>query len=160
MRGHRSTIHATRMSSSPSFGVVQKSLSLPQKPRGCHIITKSILDAIPELRQFQSGSLNVFLQHTSASLTINENCCSDVRTDLESWTNTVAPEGTHWRHSDEGRDDMPAHAKSSMLGVSIDIPVMNGSLCLGRWQGIYLCEHRNRGGSRRVVLTLTGTRKK
>ena len=145
--------------SSQTLGVVQKEITLPQKPRGCHIITKLVLDGIPELKQFSSGSLNVFIQHTSASITINENCCSDVRSDLENWMNKVAPEGSHWDHSDEGRDDMPAHVKSSMIGVSLDIPVMNGTLCLGRWQGIYLCEHRNHGGSRRLVLTLIGTRK-
>ena len=147
------------MSSASPVGVVQKTITLPEKPRGCHIITKLVLDALPELKQFQSGSLNVFIQHTSASITINENCCSDVRTDLEAWMNKVVPEGSHWEHSSEGADDMPAHAKSSMMGVSLDIPVMNGSLCLGRWQGIYLCEHRRSGGRRSLVLTLIGARK-
>ena len=141
-----------------SLEIVQRTISLPQQRRGCHLITKSIVDAIPELRRFKTGSLNIFLQHTSASITINENCCSDVRTDMESWMNKIVPEGSHWQHADEGADDMPAHAKSSMIGVSVDIPVAAGSLCLGRWQGIYLCEHRNHGGSRKLVLTLLGQR--
>ena len=147
------------MSSASPVGVVQKTITLPEKPRGCHIITKLVLDALPELKQFQSGSLNVFIQHTSASITINENCCSDVRTDLEAWMNKVVPEGSHWEHSSEGADDMPAHVKSSLMGVSLNIPVTDGELNLGTWQGIYLNEHRNHGGSRRIVLTITGQKK-
>jgi secondary thiamine-phosphate synthase enzyme len=100
--------------------------------------------------------LNIFLQHTSASITINENCCADVRSDFESWMNKTVPEGSHWEHSSEGRDDMPAHAKCSMIGVSLTIPITNGTLNLGTWQGVYLNEHRDRGGSRNVVLTITG----
>lgn len=136
--------------------VVQKTLTLPQKPRGCHMVTKNIISALPDIKNFRSGSLNIFLQHTSASITINENVCSDVRTDLEAWMNKFVPEGKMYHHSMEGADDMPAHAKASMIGVSLDIPIINGSLALGRWQGIYLCEHRNHGGSRTVVLTAIG----
>ena len=139
--------------------VIQKTINLPEKPRGCHIITKIILQNLPELKNFKFGTLNLFLQHTSASITINENCCSDVRTDLENWMNTFIPEGPHWEHSAEGADDMPAHVKSSVMGVSLDIPVNNGQLQLGRWQGIYLNEHRSHGGSRRLVMTLMGSRK-
>ena len=100
--------------------------------------------------------MNLFIQHTSASLTINENCCDDVRSDLESWMNRIVPEGNHWEHRFEGADDMPAHAKCSMMGVSLNIPITDGALNLGTWQGIYLNEHRNHGGSRNVVITITG----
>lgn len=141
------------------FNVVQKEINLPEVTRGCHIITKIILQSLPELKNFKFGTLNIFLQHTSASLTINENVCSDVRSDLENWMNSAIPEGPHWEHSAEGADDMPAHVKSSVMGVSLDIPINNGSLCLGRWQGIYLNEHRGYGGSRHVVLTIMGTMK-
>jgi secondary thiamine-phosphate synthase enzyme len=136
--------------------IVQKTIALPEMPRGCHIITNVLLDKLPELAKFKAGLLNIFLQHTSASITINENCCSDVRSDLETWMNKVIPEGSHWDHASEGRDDMPAHAKCAMIGVSLNVPVTDGRLNLGTWQGIYLNEHRNRGGSRRVVLTITG----
>lgn len=129
-------------------------------PRGCHLVTELILDNLPELREFKSGLLNLFIQHTSASITINENCCSDVRTDLDSWMDKVAPEGRQWEHSSEGPDDMPAHVKSSLMGVSVNIPVTDGALNMGTWQGIYLNEHRNSGGSRRLVLTITGEKKK
>lgn len=140
------------------FGMCQKSISLPQMPRGCHLITDLIVQNLPELSQYKAGLLNIFLQHTSASITINENCCSDVRSDLNSWMDRVVPEGNHWDHSSEGRDDMPAHAKSSMIGVTVNIPITDGQLNLGTWQGIYLNEHRNHGGSRRVVLTITGNK--
>jgi secondary thiamine-phosphate synthase enzyme len=131
-------------------------VDLPAVRRGCHLVTDVIDRQLPELRQFRAGFLNVFLRHTSASLTINENCSSDVRSDLESWLNKIVPEGSHWQHSSEGRDDMPAHAKCSMIGVSLDIPITKGALNLGTWQGIYLNEHRDSGGSRPVVLTITG----
>jgi secondary thiamine-phosphate synthase enzyme len=136
--------------------IVQKTIELPAARRGCHLITSTIVRQLPELRQFRMGFLNIFLQHTSASLTINENCCSNVRSDFEAWMNKTVPEGPHWEHSSEGRDDMPAHAKCSMIGVSLNIPVASGALSLGRWQGIYLNEHRDRGGSRTVVLTIIG----
>ena len=143
-----------------SLAVVQKAISLPPMPRGCHLVTELILDNLPELRQFKSGLLTLFIQHTSASITINENCCPDVRTDLDSWMDKVAPEGRQWEHSSEGPDDMPAHVKSSLMGVSLNIPVTDGALNMGTWQGIYLNEHRNSGGSRRLVLTITGEKKK
>lgn len=138
---------------------VQKSIAIPQVPRGCHLITDTILENLPEIKDFQCGLLNLFLQHTSASLTINENCCSAVRTDLDNWMNKVVPEGPNWKHKEEGADDMPAHAKCSMMGVSLNIPITDGHLALGTWQGIYLNEHRNNGGSRRLVITITGNRK-
>ena len=136
--------------------IVQKSVALPEFRRGCHLITELILEKVPEIRQFKVGLLNLFLQHTSASITINENCCADVRTDMSSWLDKVVPEGKHWEHSSEGPDDMPAHAKSSLMGVSVNIPITNGNVNLGTWQGIYLNEHRNHGGSRHIVITITG----
>ena len=139
------------------FNCVQKTIKIPQKPRGSHIITNIIKSNLPEMKMFRCGVLNVFLQHTSASITINENCCPDVRSDLESWMNEVVPEDRRWDHSSEGADDMPAHAKCSMIGCSINIPITNGELALGTWQGIYLNEHREYGGSRTIVLTITGT---
>lgn len=141
------------------MNVVQKTVSLPQMSRGCHLITDILLKKIPEIGNFQCGLLNIFLQHTSASITINENCCSDVRRDLENWMNKVVPEGNQWEHSQEGADDMPAHAKCAMIGVSLNIPITDGKLALGTWQGIYLNEHRAHGGSRSVVLTITGMSK-
>jgi secondary thiamine-phosphate synthase enzyme len=123
------------------------------------LITDVIVRALPELKEYAVGLLNVFLQHTSASLTINENCCSDVRSDLNGWLNRAIPEGKVWSHQSEGADDMPAHAKSSVMGVSLNIPITDGKLSLGTWQGIYLNEHRSHGGNRRVVLTVTGQKK-
>jgi secondary thiamine-phosphate synthase enzyme len=120
------------------------------------LITEAIVEALPELDQIQVGMLHVFIQHTSASLTINENADADVRTDLEASFNALAPESFPYVHTCEGPDDMPAHVKAAMLGSSVTIPVANGRLLLGVWQGIYLCEHRNHGGSRRLVLTLWG----
>ena len=136
--------------------VLQKTISLPSFPRGSHLITDLVVKGFPEIRTVKVGLLNLLLQHTSASITINENFCSDVRTDLNHWMDTTVPESFHWDHSDEGPDDMPAHVKSSLMGVSINIPITDGNLNLGTWQGIYLNEHRNHGGSRRLVLTLTG----
>jgi secondary thiamine-phosphate synthase enzyme len=136
--------------------ISQATIELPAFRRGCHLITDVIVRELPQLRQFRVGLLNLFLQHTSASITINENCCADVRSDFEAWMNKAVPEGSHWQHSSEGRDDMPAHAKCSMIGVSLNIPITGGALNLGTWQGIYLNEHRDHGGSRRLVLTITG----
>ena len=130
--------------------------SLPSFPRGCHIITPHVARAIPELASVKIGWLHVFIMHTSASLSINENADPDVPVDLESALNALAPEDFPYRHTCEGPDDMPAHVKSSLLGSSLMIPVENGRLLLGTWQGIYLCEHRNRGGSRTLILTLQG----
>lgn len=139
--------------------IFQKTISLQSYPRGCHLVTSEILKQLPELKDFDVGLLNIFIQHTSASITINENCCSEVQTDLNKWLDKTVPENFNWDHTQEGKDDMPAHAKSSLMGVSLDIPIKNGGLNLGTWQGIYLNEHRNRGGSRKLVLTITGKRK-
>lgn len=131
-------------------------LQLPAFPRGFHIITSHVVESIPELRHIEIGLLHVFIQHTSASLSINENADPDVPVDLENSFNAIAPESFPYRHTCEGPDDMPAHVKSSMLGSSLTIPIHRGRLCLGTWQGIYLCEHRNHGGRRRLVLTIQG----
>jgi secondary thiamine-phosphate synthase enzyme len=135
---------------------IQKTVQLRPRSRGCHLITSEITDALAELEQIRIGLLHVFIQHTSASLTINENADSDVRVDLESSLNALAPEDFPYVHTLEGPDDMPAHVKASLMDSSLSIPVRDGALMLGTWQGIYLCEHRNRGGSRKVVLTLSG----
>lgn len=134
----------------------QHQITLPACPRGFHLITRHVLDGIPELGGVQAGLLHVFILHTSASLTINENADPDVRVDLESAFNNIAPEDFSYVHTCEGPDDMPAHVKASMLGCSVTVPVRNGRLVLGTWQGIYLCEHRNHGGPRRLMLTLHG----
>jgi secondary thiamine-phosphate synthase enzyme len=131
-------------------------LTLPPLSRGFHIITRKVTDAVPELAAVRIGWLHVFIQHTSASLSINENADPDVREDLESVMNHIAPERFPYIHSLEGPDDMPAHVKASLLGSSVTIPVEDGRLLLGTWQGIYLCEHRNHGGPRQLVLTLEG----
>ena len=136
---------------------IQKTISISHKKPGCHLITQEILSAVPDIKSFKSGTMNIFLQHTSASLTINENFCSDVRSDLNNWLNNIAPESAHWKHSEEGPDDMPAHVKSSLMGVSLDIPIIEGNLALGTWQGIYLNEHRAHGGSRSIVITIMGS---
>ncbi|KXX70205.1 secondary thiamine-phosphate synthase enzyme YjbQ [Flammeovirga sp. SJP92] len=136
--------------------VIQKTISLRPYIRGYHIITDEVLDQIPELKG-RSGILQVFIQHTSASLTINENADPSVRTDFESHFNKVYPENApYYEHTYEGADDMPAHLKASTLGSSVSLPIGNGRPLLGTWQGIYLGEHRNRGGSRRLVLTFIG----
>lgn len=134
----------------------QKILTLPQFPRGFHLITARIVGSLPELGQLRAGLLHVFIQHTSASLTVNENADPDVRTDLETSLSTIAPESFPYVHTIEGPDDMPAHVKASLLGSSITVPVRDGRLALGTWQGIYLCEHRDQGGRRNLVLTLQG----
>jgi secondary thiamine-phosphate synthase enzyme len=135
---------------------VQRTIRLPPQRRGFHLITREVVDALPELRSTKVGVLHVFLQHTSASLTISENADPDVPADLESSFNAIAPEDFPHRHTVEGPDDMPAHVKSAILGSSVSVPVRDGELLLGTWQGIYLCEHRNHGGRRRLVLTLFG----
>ena len=135
---------------------IQRQITLSARPRGCHLVTREILAALPELRRLQVGMLHVFIQHTSASLTVNENADSDVRRDLEMGLNDLVPENLPFAHTLEGPDDMPAHIKASLLGSSVTIPVAGGQLTLGTWQGIYLCEHRNHGGSRKLILTLTG----
>ncbi|MFU8838559.1 MAG: secondary thiamine-phosphate synthase enzyme YjbQ [Thiohalomonadaceae bacterium] len=136
---------------------IQKHLTLAARPRGFHLITDEILGQLPELRQLHSGLLHLFIQHSSASLTINENADPTVRMDFEAHFNQMVPENQPWyRHTDEGPDDMPAHLKASLLGPSLSIPLGDGRPLLGTWQGIYLCEHRNHGGSRRLVATLHG----
>ena len=135
---------------------LQRELTLPARPRGFHLVTNLILDDVPELELVRIGLLHLFLQHTSASLTLNENADPDVRYDLETAFNQIAPESMPFRHTLEGSDDMPAHVKSSLMGASVSIPVRDGQLALGTWQGVYLCEHRNHGGRRRLVATLQG----
>lgn len=136
---------------------VQKEISINPKKRGFHIITDSICEALPEIKEISVGILQVFIKHTSASLTINENADPSVRADFESHFNKYVPENApYYIHNYEGSDDMPAHIKSSLLGSSIQIPITNGRLNLGTWQGIYLCEHRDYGGSRKLVLTAFG----
>lgn len=136
---------------------LQKEIQLKPRQRGFHLITQDVLAELPELRQISVGLLHVFIQHTSASLTINENADPTVRQDFESYFNRAVPEDEpYYRHNDEGSDDLPAHLKSSILGSSVSLPIKNGRLNVGTWQGIYLCEHRNHGGGRRLVLTLQG----
>ncbi len=135
----------------------QKEITLQAKRRGFHLVTREILSELPELQTLSVGILNVFIKHTSASLTINENADPTVRQDFESFFNRAVPENEpYYEHTDEGSDDMPSHLKSSLLGCSLNIPITNGKLNLGIWQGIYLCEHRNHGGGRTLVLTLQG----
>ena len=135
---------------------MQKLMSLAAKPRGCHLVTREVCGHLPELAAFRVGILHVFIQHTSASLTINENADSDVRRDLASSLDAIAPEDFPYLHTLEGSDDMPAHVKASLMGSSVTIPIADGRLLLGTWQGIYLCEHRNHAGSRSLVLTVWG----
>ena len=135
----------------------QKEILINQKSRGFHIITNEILKSVPEIKSYEIGLANIFLCHTSASLTINENVSPDVRLDFESHFNLMIPENApYFKHTLEGSDDMPAHIKSSVLGSSITVPIKNGMLNLGTWQGIYLCEHRNHGGSRKIIVTING----
>ena len=135
----------------------QKELQLKPRPRGFHLITDEIILGINELKNFKVGLANLFIKHTSASLTINENASPDVRVDLESYFNKYVPENaSFYEHTTEGPDDMPAHIKASLLGASLNIPIKDGRLNLGTWQGVYLCEHRNHGGSRKIVVTISG----
>lgn len=136
---------------------IQKDLKLRPRSRGFHIVTNEILSGVPEIGDFKTGIVNIFICHTSASLTLNENVSPDVRSDFESNFNKMVPEDApYYRHTLEGSDDMPAHIKSSLLGANITIPLKNGNLRLGTWQGIYLCEHRNNAGARNIVVTVTG----
>lgn len=136
---------------------IQHSFRLTARQRGFHLITHEILEHLSEVQDCSVGLLHLFIQHTSASLSINENADPDVRIDMETFFNHIAPEtGLPLEHTIEGPDDMPAHVKSSMLGASLTIPISSGKLALGTWQGIYLCEHRNRGGARSVVATIHG----
>jgi secondary thiamine-phosphate synthase enzyme len=136
---------------------LQREIRLEARPRGFHLVTREIVEALPELRELQIGLLHVHILHTSASLTLNENASPDVRRDFASWFDRAVPErAPYWTHTLEGDDDMPAHVKSSLLGSSLTLPIAGGLLALGTWQGIYLCEHRDAGGPRRLVATAWG----
>ncbi|QWF70945.1 secondary thiamine-phosphate synthase enzyme YjbQ [Methylomonas paludis] len=136
---------------------LQKSLQINAKPRGFHLITGEIVGQLAELKQFKIGLAQFFLQHTSASLTINENADADVRRDMENWfSRAVAENQSYFRHTLEGPDDMPAHIKTVLLGSSLTIPISEGHLALGIWQGIYLGEHRHQAGTRTIIVTLYG----
>jgi len=135
----------------------QREISLPAFSRGFHLITSHVEKALPEIKGITTGQLHVFIKHTSASLTINENADPAVRKDFETHFNKMVPEGAaYYKHNTEGADDMPAHIKASLLGASVTIPITRGELNTGIWQGIYLCEHRDRGGSREIVITAYG----
>jgi secondary thiamine-phosphate synthase enzyme len=134
----------------------QREITLRPRPRGVHLVTAEIVEAVPELKDLRVGLAHLFLRHTSASLTLNENASPDVRRDFESWLNVAVPEDFAWTHTLEGRDDMPAHVKASLMGASLSLPIAGGRLALGTWQGVYLCEHRDRGGPRSLLVTLTG----
>jgi secondary thiamine-phosphate synthase enzyme len=138
-------------------GWTQREITLPPKPRGFHLVTGDVVKSVPELAGVQVGLLHLFLLHTSASLTVNENADPDVRRDFETFVSHLVPEDFSYKHDAEGKDDMPAHIKGSLFGPSLVVPVSNGRLRLGTWQGIYLCEHRNDGGPRKLVLTLQGS---
>lgn len=135
---------------------IQKETTLRAHRRGFHLITQDVVAELPELRDIRVGLLHVFIKHTSASLSINENADPDVPVDLEMAFSKIAPESFPYIHTMEGPDDMPAHVKAAMLGNSVTIPITDGRLNLGTWQGIYLCEHRNRASGRRLVLTIQG----
>ena len=136
---------------------IQKEIQLKSHKRGFHLVTDDILRQLPELSEIKVGMINIFIKHTSASLTINENADPTVRQDFESFFNRVVPENEpYYKHTIEGSDDLPSHLKGSILGFNVNIPVTNGALNLGIWQGIYLCEHRNSGGSRTLVITVNG----
>jgi secondary thiamine-phosphate synthase enzyme len=136
---------------------LQREISLDARRRGFHLITDEVEEALPELSDLRVGIAHLFIRHTSASLTLNENASPDVRRDFESWFDEAVPEGAdYWTHTSEGADDMPAHVKASVLGPSLSLPVSDGRLALGTWQGIYLCEHRDRGGSRSLTATVWG----
>ncbi|MBM4022620.1 MAG: YjbQ family protein [Planctomycetes bacterium] len=135
---------------------LQEQLRLAPRRRGCHLITAEIAAALPGLDRFRVGILHVFIQHTSASLCINENADPDVPPDLELALNAIVRDDLPYAHTAEGPDDMPAHVKAALVGSSVSVPIASGHLCLGTWQGIYLCEHRDRGGPRRLVLTVHG----
>lgn len=136
---------------------LQRELTLQPRPRGFHLVTREVLGGVPELGRVRVGLLHLLLRHTSASLTLNENASPDVRRDFESWFNRAVPEGAGWwTHTLEGADDMPAHVKASLLGATLTLPVSSGRLALGTWQGVYLCEHRDRGGARSLLATLWG----
>jgi secondary thiamine-phosphate synthase enzyme len=138
---------------------VQRQIALEPRPRGFHLVTGEVQRALPELAQLEVGLCHLFLRHTSASLTVNENASPDVRRDFATWFDRAVPEDfPGWTHTLEGPDDMPAHIKASLLGPSLSLPVSRGRLALGTWQGVYLCEHRDHGGPRSLLATLWGER--
>ena len=138
---------------------IQRAIEFEARPRGFHLVTGEVLRAVPELGELSVGMLHLLIQHTSASLALSENASPDVRRDFETWISRAVPEGApYWTHTLEGSDDMPAHIKAALLGPSLTLPVSGGRLALGTWQGIYLCEHRDRGGARTVVATAWGER--
>ena len=135
--------------------IIQKEILLKPKARGFHLITNEIISQVPEIKEITAGITHIFIKHTSASLTINENVDPTVRTDMETYFNKIVPESaTYFQHTLEGTDDMTSHIKASILGNSVTVPVSHGSFNLGTWQGIYLCEHRNHGGAREIVVTI------
>ena len=137
----------------------QKEIVLPASQRGFSLITNEIINQIPEISKYKMGQLDLFIKHTSASLTINENADQTVRADFESHMNRMVPENaSYYQHTMEGSDDMPAHFKSSLLGSFLMVPITKGELNLGTWQGIYLCEHRNNGGNRKILVTIMGNK--
>jgi secondary thiamine-phosphate synthase enzyme len=135
---------------------LSRDIELEPRQRGFHLVTREVLGALPELREVRVGLLHLLIRHTSASLTLNENASPDVRRDFESWANAAVPEDFAWTHTLEGADDMPAHVKGSLMGFTLTLPIRDGSPVLGTWQGIYLCEHRDRGGPRSLTATLWG----
>ena len=134
----------------------QREIRLEPRPRGVHLVTREVVGALPELGEVRVGLCHLLLQHTSASLTLNENASPDVRVDLRTWLDTVVPERFPWTHTLEGPDDMPAHVKAALTGPELTLPVRDGRLALGTWQGIHLCEHRDHGGARTLVATVWG----
>jgi secondary thiamine-phosphate synthase enzyme len=137
---------------------LQREITLEPRERGFHLVTREVLGRLPELARIDTGLLHLLIRHTSASLTLNENASPDVRRDFETWFNEAVPErASYWTHTLEGSDDMPAHIKAAVLGPSLTLPITGGRLALGTWQGIYLCEHRDRGGSRSLLATVWGS---
>jgi secondary thiamine-phosphate synthase enzyme len=138
---------------------LQREIDLPPRPRGFHLVTREVVQALPELSQLEAGLVHLLIRHTSASLALNENASPDVRRDFETWFSRAVPDGApYWTHTLEGPEDMPAHVKAALLGPSLTLPVSRGRLALGTWQGVYLCEHRDRGGTRSVMATVWGER--
>jgi secondary thiamine-phosphate synthase enzyme len=136
---------------------LQRTIHLSARPRGFHLVTDEVVEALPELGQISVGVVHLLIQHTSASLALNEDAAPEVRRDFESWFDRAVPEGApYWTHTQEGDDDMPAHVKAALLGPSLTLPLSDGRLALGTWQGIYLCEHRDQGGPRSLVATAWG----
>ncbi len=149
--------HRSSFPNTTALTIFQQTFRLPQQRRGFHLITSEVVQALPQIANFSTGMCQVFIQHTSASLAINENADPTVRKDFETFFNKNVPENDpDYLHNDEGSDDMPAHLKAALLGSSVSVPIRNGRLALGIWQGIYLCEHRDRGGSRSIVVTAWG----